>query len=74
MAQKAPPQVSSYVSNRVVAPVVAPVANVPPDLARQLQESAEDLRHDRIEDTGAFLARMRAKIVAAIGAARQPKR
>jgi hypothetical protein len=70
MAQKARPPISSPVPNRAVAPV----ANVPPELVRQLHESAEDLRGDRIDDTGAFLARMRAKIATAIAAARQRQR
>ena len=36
--------------------------DVPEDLARALDESADNLLHDRTEDIGEFLKRMRAKI------------
>jgi hypothetical protein len=35
---------------------------VPDEFARALDASAEDLRHDRTEDLGDFLKRMRAKL------------
>lgn len=56
-----------------VAEVAALLADAPRELARQIEESLDDLRHDRIENTGAFLRRMRAKIADARAAAHDEK-
>jgi len=46
---------------------------VPPELAEALDESADDLRHDRIEDVGEFLDRARARIMKAAARGARPK-
>ncbi len=74
MTQKPPLDSLGFLTGRIAAPSAAPYEGVPPELARQIEESIEDLRHDRTEDTGAFLERMRVKIVAARNAARKRKR
>jgi hypothetical protein len=71
MARKPPPAVVSFTSPR--GPTRAPHDSVPSELARQVEETLDDLRHDRTEDTGGFLERMRAKIAAARAAARGGK-
>jgi hypothetical protein len=40
----------------------AAVMGIPRELARQLDQSVEDLENDRISDLGEFLAEMRAKL------------
>jgi len=44
----------------------ASVDEVPPELARSLNESIEDLRQDRTEDIGKFLEKMQAKVKRAL--------
>jgi hypothetical protein len=39
-------------------------SEVPENIGRALDQSADDLRHDRIEDSADFLRRMRARIEA----------
>jgi hypothetical protein len=62
MARK-PPGVSDFMVGG--GPRAMPRADVPSGLKQQIEQSLDDLRHDRTEDLGAFLQRMRAKIAAA---------
>jgi hypothetical protein len=72
MGRSGAPQASRTV-DASAAELEALLADAPPDIARQIEESLDDLRHDRIEDTGAFLRRMRAKIADARATARDDK-
>ena len=47
------------------------LGGVPEELVRALDESLDDLEHDRTSDMGEFLDRMQAKIDAAIAADRK---
>jgi hypothetical protein len=47
-----------------VRPENTPSSGIPENVGRALEQSADDLRHDRLEDSADFLRRMRARIEA----------